>query len=149
MSALPVFASSVSTHVRDILVATFAGRFEMNMRPGFEEEMEKKGMGKERRESGTVEPVAVLNAYSSWLKNLFLNIGIDARTMCSETECILEFTKCPWTGDARGNPIFCIICRTMVMRSFTWTSLKGTVEQSSSIAGGGKCCEFDIRIHTE
>lgn len=148
VSALPVFASGVSTHVRDILVATFAGRFENNMRPGFEDEMEKKGLGRDRRESGTAEPLAVLNAYGSWLANLFFNIGIDARTMCSGTGCILEFTKCPWAGDAHGNPIFCIICRTMVMRSFTWTSLKGTVGQNSSIAGGGKCCEFEIRIRT-
>lgn len=119
------------------------------MRPGFEEEMEKKGVGKERRASGTVEPPAVLDAYGSWLTNLFLNLGIENKTVCSGTECRFEFAKCPWTGEARSNPIFCIICRTMVMRSFTWTSLKGTVVQSSSIAGGGKCCGFEVRVHTE
>jgi PAS domain S-box-containing protein len=149
VSALPVFASGVSSHVRDILVATFAGRFEKNMRPGFEEEMEKRGFGRERREAGTVEPQTVLEAYGSWLNNLFSNIGIEIKTECRGAECSLEFAKCPWTGDARGNPIFCLICRTMVMRSFMWTSLKGTVGQSSSIAGGGKCCGFEIRLHHE
>ncbi len=145
VSALPVFASGVPSQTRDALVATFAGRFETNMKQGFEEEMEQSGYGIKERE--TREPEKVMEAYASWLKKVFSSLGVDVRKECSGKNCIIEFGNCPWTRDASSNPVFCIICRAMVMRSFMWISLKGTVLHSSSIAGGGKCCGFEIKLY--
>ncbi len=141
VSALPVFASGVPSHVRDILIKNFSERFEMNVRPRFKEEMKQKDVNH--------EPAQLLTFYMSWLSGLFSNFGIENGVTRDEKKEVLEFINCPWKNEARGNPIFCFICRSLAKRSFTWTGLKGNVEQKSSIANGSKICRFEIQLRNE
>ncbi len=90
------------------------------------------------------EKDSYLDAYMQWLSGLFSNFGIQNKTNPGGKKRILEFMNCPWEGEAQGNPIFCLICRSMVIRSFTWTFLKGTPVQNSSIASGSEKCTFYI-----
>lgn len=137
VSALPVFASGVPSSIRNYLISNFAERFEKNFMPKFKEEMKSPDF----RQSA-----CYLDAYMQWLSGLFSNFGIQNKSIPNGTKRILEFMNCPWAGEAQGNPIFCLICRSIVIRSFTWTSLKGTPVQNSSIASGSEKCSFDINI---
>ncbi|MFU2191800.1 methanogen output domain 1-containing protein [Methanobacterium sp. MZD130B] len=49
-------------------------------------------------------------------------------------------------SETSASPIFCLICRAIVIRSFTWTSLKGNVEQNKCILDGNKDCSFDFKL---
>ncbi len=142
VSALPVFASGVPSHVRNILVRHFAERFEKNVKPRFEEEMKRPGNKKVEDER------EMLDVFMVWLTELFSNLGIQTRTTSKVTKVEIEFLNCPWIGDASGNPIFCFICRTIVIRSFTWNSLRGSAEQRCSIANGSNTCRFDIHMQS-
>ena len=141
MSALPVFASGVPSQVRDILIKNFSERFEMNVKPRFNEEMKQKDVNH--------DPAQLLTAYMTWLSGLFSNFGIENKMTIDGKKEVLEFNNCPWRNEARGNPIFCFICRSLAKRSFTWTGLKGNVEQKSSIASGSKICRFEIQVRDE
>ncbi len=145
VSALPLFASGVSSHVRDILVCSFTDRFEKNVRMRFEEEMELMGLGRDSRATAAREEV--LNYFLMWLSELFNNFGIRTGMKAAKNSGHIEFTNCSWLSEARRNPIFCLICRAMVIRSFSWTSLKGSASQSSSIAEGSRTCKFEIRLN--
>lgn len=138
VSALPVFASGVPSHIRDVLIKNFSERFEKNVLPRFNEEM--------KQMAGNHEPAQLLEAYMTWLSGLFFNFGIDNKKSLEGKKRVLGFTSCPWIHEARGNPIFCFICRTLAKRSFTWTGLHGSVEQKSSIASGSKICRFEIKV---
>jgi hypothetical protein len=138
VSALPVFASGVPSHVRDFLIKNFSERFEKNVKPRFNEEMKQKPLNG--------DPKQLLEFYMVWLSALFLNFGIENKNKNEGKKRALEFTNCPWINEARGNPIFCFICRSLAKRSFTWTALNGVVEQKSSIASGSKICRFEILV---
>ncbi len=141
VSALPVFASGVPSHVRDFLIKNFSERFEKNVKPRFKEEMKQK--------SFNGDPQQLLEFFMVWLSALFLNFGIENMKKTEGNKRVLEFTNCPWINEARGNPIFCFICRSLVKRSFTWTALNGIVEQKLSIASGSKICRFEILVQRE
>lgn len=134
VSALPVFASGVPSSVRNTLVSSFADRLEKNIKPRFEEDMMIQGM-----------QTGKLDTFMQWISGLFSNFGINNTIIQYGTSKRLEFLNCPWAGEARGNPIFCFICRSMVIRSFTWTSLKGLPVQNSSIANGAGTCSFEFK----
>ena len=136
VSALPVFASGVPSQVRDFLIKNFSERFEKNVKPRFNEEMKQKSLNSDQ----------LLEFYMVWLSALFLNFGIENKKKTEGKKRVLEFTNCPWIHEARGNPIFCFICRSLAKRSFTWTALNGIVEQKSSIASGSKICRFEILV---
>ncbi|VVB84693.1 Methyl sulfide methyltransferase-associated sensor [uncultured archaeon] len=148
VSALPVFASGVPSQVRNILVKNFAKRFEENIRPRFEEEM-KRHPGWRNGNLAIEHSQETLDAYMMWLLGLFSNLGIRTVKSYPGNKCTLELLNCPWKGEASGNPIFCLVCRTLVMRSFTWTSFKGAAAQGSSIANGSKTCVFEIHVISE
>lgn len=141
VSALPAFASGVPSQVRNILVKNFAMRFERNIRPRFEEKTRQLNL---YFDDGTYN---VFDVFMLWIAGLFSNLGIKTRTTPGGVKRSFELLNCPWKGEASGNPIFCFICRTIVMRSFTWTSLKGIVEQKSSIANGSQTCRFEINVN--
>ncbi len=141
ISAVPVFASFVTPQMKNLIVKNFAERFEENIKPSFEEEMEvldQKIRGKE------IDPTKVFDVYISWISNFLSNLGI--KTRVTPDKQYFEFLGCPWEEDARKNPIFCLICRTMIMRSFDWTSLNGAVSQISSIADDSKTCKFEFYV---
>ncbi|PWB50686.1 MAG: hypothetical protein C3F06_11495 [Candidatus Methanoperedenaceae archaeon] len=139
VSALPVFASGVPSQVRDFLIKNFSERFEKNVKPRFNEEMKQKSLNSDQ----------LLEFYMIWVSTLFLNFGIENIKKTEGKKRVLEFTNCPWIHEARGNPIFCFICRSLAKRSFTWTALNGIVEQKSSIASGSKICRFEILVHKD
>ncbi len=146
VSALPVFASGVPSQVRNTLVKNFADRFEKNIRPRFEEEMKRLENSRSARSDSIENTQEVLDAYTSWLRGLFSNFGIQSRITSNGIRRTAEFLNCPWIGEAKGNPIFCFICRTIIIRSLIWTNLKGSADQSSSIADGSQTCRFDLML---
>ncbi len=145
VSALPVFASNVPSQVRNTLIINFAERFEKNARPGFEEEMKRLGYDQRIGAENTQE---ILDVLMPWLLGLFSNFGIQTRTTSEGIKRDIEFLNCPWIDEASGNPIFCFICRAMVIRSFTWTALKGSADQKTSIANGSQTCRFEIHARS-
>jgi PAS domain S-box-containing protein len=145
-SALPVFAAGVPSNVRATMVATFADRFETNMRPKFQKE--KDAYLKEHAKEGTTkdDPNLLLKGYLGWLKGYFSNLGVVVETKVKDDKGTLELVSCPWMAEAKGNPVFCLLCRAIVLRSFVWTGLGGASVQKTSIAGGEKCCRFEFNI---
>ncbi|VVB91870.1 Methyl sulfide methyltransferase-associated sensor [uncultured archaeon] len=137
VSALPVFASNVPSSVRDNLVRNFAERFEKNVRPRF---------GEEIKRLGDTQTQETIDIFMLWLGNFFSNMGVRNRTAIEGPKGQLMLLNCPWKGDASSNPVFCFICRTIAIRSFTWSSLKGSAGQKSSIANGAKACIFEIYL---
>jgi PAS domain S-box-containing protein len=153
VSALPVFASNVPSQVRNNLVRNFAERFDTNIRPRFEDEIRKLACDLNVKESSNESIPEMLDIFMLWIGRMFSNIGIQTTTSFEKTQpggirANFEFLNCPWKGEAKVNPIFCFICRTMVLRSFTWTKLKGNAEQRSSIANGSKTCRFEINVNS-
>ncbi|VVB51559.1 Methyl sulfide methyltransferase-associated sensor [uncultured archaeon] len=146
VSALPVFARGVPSQVRNNLVKNFAERFENNIRPRFQEEMKRLGYGQKVECNSIEDTHKILEIYLSWLAGLFSSFGVQVRKKFHNANSSLELLNCPWRCEARGNPIFCLICRTIVMRSFIWTSFKGSANQNSSIADGSKICVFEIHV---
>jgi PAS domain S-box-containing protein len=143
VSALPVFASSVPPQARDILVSSFSERFEKIMRPRFLQERESWMKG---GRTAAADSPGMLDFYLLWISEMFSNLGIQTSTERAERAGRLLFANCPWADEARGNPIFCLICRAMAIRSFTWASPRGHASQRSSIVGGGGCCQFDFQL---
>lgn len=133
----PVFTSNFQA--RDALVQTFAERFEDNIKPRFTKEMGLQG-------ESMKDPEVVFNSYASWLLELLSELGIKIKTTHKGSEHYFDLLNCPWIDEANNNPIFCHICQAMVLRSFTWTSLKGNVEQTSSIADVSGTCKFKFHI---
>lgn len=145
-SALPAFASNVPRGARDTMVRTFAERFERNVRPRFREaveQMHRSPYAKLAHKKGTYSPA---DGYLSWLAELFTSIGASASVSARGENGHLDILGCPWKREAQGNPVFCLICRAMVMRSFTWTGLEGNVNQRTSIANGATTCLFELSL---
>ncbi len=141
VSALPVFTASVTSQVRDTLVATFTDRFEETFRPKFNHQL-----GEVSNTKGLVEPEIMYEFYLNWISEFFSNLGVIIKIKSNCPDAHLEFINCPWKDDARGNPIFCLICRAMVTVSFNWTDLEGSVNQISSIAGESESCVFNFHL---
>ena len=146
VSALPVFAKGVPSQVRNNLVKNFADRFETNIRPRFQEEMKHLGYDQKVEYNSIEDAYKILEIYLSWLAGLFSSFGVQVTKRFHKDNSSIELLNCPWRCEARGNPIFCFICRTIVIRSFTWISFKGNASQNSSIAGGSKMCVFEIIV---
>jgi predicted ArsR family transcriptional regulator len=140
-SALPVFAAGVPSNVRATMVATFADRFEANMRPKFQKE--KDAFMKEHPKK---DPEVLLKGYLDWLRGYFANLGVSAETRIKDGRGTFDLVSCPWMAEAKGNPVFCLLCRAIVLRAFTWTALDGIGVQLTSIAGGERTCKFEFTI---
>lgn len=85
----------------------------------------------------------VFSCYMDWIEGFFSNLGIEIEEVSREKKLIV-FSNCPWEKEARYSPMFCLICRIIVIRSFTWTSLQGHVEHVSCMAEGSKGCAFQF-----
>jgi PAS domain S-box-containing protein len=138
-SALPVFAAGVPSNVRATMVATFADRFEANMRPKFQKE--KDAYMKDRDKN---DPEVLLKGYLDWLKGYFSNLGVTSETRVNDGKGTFELVSCPWMAEAKGNPVFCLLCRAIVLRAFTWMELDGNGAHLTSIAGGERACKFEF-----
>ena len=144
VSALPVFASNIPPQIRHNIAQSFADRFEKNMKPLFIDEMEEcrvnKGLTTE--EDGEL----LFKCYLSWISDFMSNLGITTETKVGTSKSYLKFLNCPWSDETSVSPVFCLICRAIVIRSFTWTSLKGHVEQSQCLLDGDLNCTFEFII---
>lgn len=140
LSALPVFASNIPPQVRDTIARNFADRLEDNMKTQFQMELDKckNNNGSESAERLTFK------CYLSWLSEFLANLGIQTQNEHINNKEYLRAIKCPWLEGEERSPMFCLICRSIVIRSFTWTGLKGSVEQISCMADGSGNCQFQF-----
>jgi PAS domain S-box-containing protein len=146
VSALPVFAASIPTEARGILVKNFGERFERIMRPRFQDDLKDLNLNMEIQRVEDIDIGMLFDVYLEWMIALFSSFGTQAKGRPGKDHGHIELLACPWIEAAKGNPIFCLICRTMVMRSFTWTGLEGSATQKQSIAGRAESCWFDFYI---
>ncbi len=131
LSAMPVFASNIPPQIRNNIAKSFSDRFEINMKPQFDE------CKSDLNEN-------ILNYYNGWIKGFLSNLGIEAENELENHKNYLKFINCPWQKEAKYSPMFCMICRIIILRSFTWTSVKGNVEQISCMAEGSDKCTFEF-----
>lgn len=145
-SALPVFASNLPTQVRDTFVIGFGERFENIMRPRFQEAVEDCRHWEEVSGAGFHGGHVPIENYVDWIAELFSNFGISVKKGITNNKAFLEMLDCPWSAEAKGNPIFCLLCRTMVIRFASWTDPQANANQISSIAAGAKNCRFELSV---
>ncbi|MGB9870023.1 MAG: methanogen output domain 1-containing protein [Methanothermobacter sp.] len=144
VSAVPVFASSIPPQLRNAIIKNFADRFEKNLKPNFHRMMEKLGVVEDIR-SGRA-PERVFNAYIKWLSGFLGNLGIETTLRKEKSRYVLEFKTFPWISEVRQNPIFSLIFRAMLMRSFTWTGIKGSVIQTSTLRSRDENLTFEFHM---
>lgn len=106
--------------------------------------MEKLGVVEDIR-SGSA-PERVFNAYIKWLSGFLGNLGIETTLRKEKSRYVLEFKTFPWINEARQNPIFSLIFRAMLMRSFTWTGIKGSVIQTSTLRSRDENLTFEFHM---
>ncbi len=136
LSAMPVFASNIPPQIRNNIAKSFGDRFEINMKPRFE-----KNLDNYSRVSNNFE------YYLIWISEFLSNLGIETEVFSKENTDCIRFLKCPWEIDNEYSPMFCLICRVIIMRSFTWANIKGNVEQTSCVADGKIDCVFEFCNH--
>ena len=140
LSAVPVFASNIPPQIRNNIARSFGDRFEKNMKPKFEEYLA--NFSNEGLDDGTV-----FKYYMDWISEFLSNLGIETEILSTNNANYLRFLNCPWDVDTEKSPMFCLICRVIVIRSFTWTFIKGSVEQISCMADGSNKCGFEFVYH--
>jgi PAS domain S-box-containing protein len=139
VSALPVFASNIPPQVRNNIAKSFSDSFERNMRPHFDSEFAE--CIKESKDN-----TILFNCYIEWISDFLFNLGVNTEKIVKDNKNYFKFQNCPWLDDASDSPMFCLICRAMVIRSFTWTSIKGNVEQTTCMADGAGKCGFEFKF---
>ena len=138
VSALPLIAPGALQSVREDLLRIFAERFEEYFKKSFDSEMKRQGF-----ESMPAE-VDALDSYLGWVAELFSTFGIRARASSGKGRGVLELRECPWIEYARKNPVFCLLCRTMGSRSFSWASPRGAMGLRTTMAAGNDCCRLEF-----
>lgn len=141
LSALPVFASNVPPQVRDNIARSFSDRFERNMQGQFQEDL------KDCLDTAPSTPDNIFRCYIAWLRDFFSNLGIDTEITSKNGFKEFKFHNCPWIDDSDTSPMFCMICRVIVLRSFTWTNLKGHVGQTHCLEDKDNYCNFEFVIN--
>jgi len=145
VSAVPVFASSIPPQLRNTIIKNFGDRFEKNVKPSFHNAMSRQGLLEEIKNPSPENKKEIFEAYLEWICDLLANLGIKTKISVSEARYNLEFTTFPWIDEARKNPIFSLIFRTMIIRSFTWTKIRGNITQSSGLTEG-KSMKFEFHL---
>jgi hypothetical protein len=129
---------------------TFGKRFEDTVKPRFDREIKEKR--EERARTGgpaDIGPQGTFQEYQAWLLEVLANYGVSTEVIANKNITTIQYTSCPWVKEASGNPIFCLMCRTIVYRSYGWTGLSGEPNQRTSIAGGSDRCAFDFVLPSE
>ncbi len=145
-SSIPVFAATVPAEARNHMITSFADNFEKNMMPKFKASIE--GLNEsEGTDEGRI--LAILEEYMEWITDLFVYFGIDVKTKSSKGNLTIEFGSCPWQNEGQNNPVFCLMCQTLIMKSWSWTGLEGTVNHNKSMADGANLCQFTINMKKE
>jgi hypothetical protein len=139
VSALPLIAPGALQEVRSDLLQIFAERFEEFFKPGFEAQMKRQGF----EEAPTGEEA--LAHYLAWAAELFSSFGINVAISTKGGRGQMEFHNCPWMTYARKNAVFCILCRAMASRSFSWVAPHGAMGLGSTMADGRPNCKFEFK----
>jgi PAS domain S-box-containing protein len=137
ISALPVLASAIPKEIKNLIIRQVGERFETNMRPLFEQEFADQGNDEQDKD-------LKFKTYLKWFPEWLSNLGIKGEVSKTDGANYLEFHSCPWIKEAEENPIFCLICRVMVVRSHNWIGPMKSAEQESSMAEGATGCRFRL-----
>jgi len=140
VSALPVFASNIPPRVRNTIAKSFADRLQNNVKPRFEETMFKCLENSKETDNQNNK----FNCYVSWLSEFFSNLDIDTEIRSEGNKRYFKFLNCPWMDEVSFSPMFCLICRAIIIRSFTWSSIRGNAEQTTCMAEGSDGCTFEF-----
>jgi PAS domain S-box-containing protein len=134
VSALPLISPGAYQQVREDLIKLFSDRFDAYFRPGYEAGKAAAGEG--------AGPFA---HYLGWVMELFSNFGIEVSSSSQNNTGQLKFSNCPWKDYSANNPVFCMLCRAMVSRSFSWAEPGGSVGLKGTIAAGRDSCHLELR----
>ncbi|MCC7557758.1 MAG: methanogen output domain 1-containing protein [Methanobacteriaceae archaeon] len=140
LGAIPTSTTSSDKEMREMLKKIFEQRVDDDLKEQFDERLELL----ELDENSATEDL--LNAYTSWITDLYSEFGIETQFTPKESRCYLELLNCPWIEDAKKNPIFCLNCQAMISRSYDWSQLEGEVIRKSTIADGSPTCMFQVKI---
>lgn len=146
VSAIPVFTSSIPPQLRNTIIKNFADRFENNVRPNFYQEISQNGLLEYIKQKNREKDQEIFQIYLKWIRDFLCNLGIKTIFTASPPKYRLEFETFPWKKEARKNPIFALIFRTIILRSFTWTGVKGSAYQCSSTAEPSKNMVFEFYV---
>ena len=97
-----------------------------------------------RGDEALADSKMLFQCYLSWIGEFMSNLGIGTDSEVEGRKGHLTFDSCPWASEGTVSPIFCLICRVIVIRSFTWTNLKGNVEQTHCMEDDGEFCNFEF-----
>ena len=129
--------SSDEINTKKILLKTVEKSFEEKMEPEFHEYLQDNGLN-----IITDSEYILFEAYSSWISQLFIDLGIKNKLRSDDESFYLELFNCPWIPHSIKNPIFCINCHAMILCSFKWLNLKGKIDKISTIADNLPKCTF-------
>jgi PAS domain S-box-containing protein len=139
VSAMPLIVPGAYQQVREDLLKIFADRFEGYFKPLYEEYRKVQDA-----DAPHGKPLA-FDQYIAWVKELFSNFGMAVTSSSGGDTGRLELHNCPWIEFSQKNPVFCLLCRAMASRSFSWVSTRGAVGMGNTIAGGHEKCVLDFR----
>ena len=138
LSALPLFASNIPPQIRNNIARNFSDRFEKNVKHTFQDELKTCSEGTPKDED------IIFKCYSSWLSEFLDGLGLNSKITSKGNKDYLTLENCPWILEDGTSPMFCLICRAIVLRSFTWTGIRGNVEQTACMADGAGKCKFEF-----
>jgi PAS domain S-box-containing protein len=133
VSALPLISPGAYQQVREDLIKLFSDRFDAYFRPRYEAARAATGEGE--------GPIA---QYIGWVVELFSNFGIEVSSSSQNNTGHLKFGNCPWKEYSAKNPVFCMLCRAMTSRSFSWAEPGGSVGLKGTIAAGRDSCRLEL-----
>ena len=133
VSALPLITPGAHQQVREDLIKMFSDRFDTFFRPGFVRSAGASANGK-----------PFIELYLDWAGGLFSNFGMEPETSIRDGKGHLELRRCPWKEFSAKNPVFCMLCRAMTSRSFSWAEPGGSVGLKGTIAAGRDRCRLEL-----
>ncbi|MDI6644043.1 MAG: methanogen output domain 1-containing protein [Methanobacteriaceae archaeon] len=140
LGAMPTSTTQSDKEMREMLKKIFEQRIDDDLKEQFKERLEIL----ELDENSSSEEL--LDAYATWISDLYSEFGIKTQFTPKESRCYLELLNCPWLDDAKNNPIFCLNCHAMISRSYKWSNLDGEIIRKSTIADGSPSCMFQLKL---
>lgn len=126
--------------MRKFLFLVFAKRLEADWKPDFVKHNNKNGICE------TSSGGEIFETYLIWLINQLNDIGIKNTFKSNSHQLCLKFENCPWIDESQKNPIFCLNCEAMIIKSFEWTNLEGKIINKSNIVKGSSECMFSFNF---
>ncbi len=128
------------SEIQKLLFEVFAERLEVEWKPNF-----MKNMIKNRINESSLGG-EIFETYLIWLIKQLNNMGIKSNFKDNSHQLCLKFENCPWLEESQKNPIFCLNCKAILIRSFEWTNLEGKIINEYNIANGSSECVFSFNF---